>query len=418
MRMSIVLARGYALLTFAMPLGGCDHRIPLGSLVGGDADGGDDGSTRDAGADDDAGAEDGGADAGSENLCERKGPIVEVGDSSGNGCAGGVATRAFRYGICTCDSFQNSAATVVDAFDSRQGPFTSGENGGSMATNGSASPRDLTVTGDLIIAGPNGTSLMADIEVAGDVSVQGQLDGPSFGAEIGGDARVGGTLHLANLTVGGDLTVSEESDVAISAGNPAFTRADIAVAAPCDCAPELDLRSLITAASQTNDNRAIDLDPADGLRSLNGPIERTLPCGTYYVDAFYAPQSITLTITGHVALFVNSTIVAEQQGDIRFLLIPGAELDLFVANGITTTRRFELGNAESAGRVRLYADKGSSFNFKGETSIAGSVHGPRASLNVEGPFTVFGAVDVERITSSAQLTVHYDRALGDETCRL
>jgi hypothetical protein len=395
-------------LAFAVLLAACEHRIPLGSLVDNEADAGSNGGDQDGSAADDAGVA---------GLCERKGPIIDVGDGAATFCPADARKRAFRYGICSCESFQNSAETVVDAFDSREGPFTSGEDGGSLGANQSVYPRELTVSGDVVVAGADGMPLMADIKIGGDLLDRGQLDGTAFRAQIAGDARIAGNVHLAGLTVGGNLTVGTNSDVAIAEGAPPFTVGDIEVTPPCDCESPFDVAAMIADAARNNDNRAVDLDPAEGLRSLNGPLERTLPCGTYYVDAFYAPQPITLTITGHVALFVNSSIVAEQQGDIEFVLTNGGELDLFVAKGISTTRRFELGDAASAGRVRVYVGKESNLFFGGETTISGSIYAPQAPLDSKGPFTAFGAVHARAITSAAPFTVHYDGALLADSCQ-
>src|SRR5690606_3570266 len=134
-----------------------------------------------------------------------------------------------------------------------------------------------------------------------------------------------------------------------------FARDALAPQPPCPCEPPLDVESLIAASRSDNDNAHIDLDPEDGLKALDGPIERTLPCGRYYVDAFYAAHPITLTVLGPVELYVNGSMVADGAGTIDIQLAPEGQLDLFLRDGAATQNHVAIGARAAPGRARVFA---------------------------------------------------------------
>jgi len=315
--------------------------------------------------------------------------------------------------MCSCGDLVNSASVNADAFGTAKKPTSLTQ--GSLGMNGAFYPLSTTLDGSLVVAGVDGIPTQGPLTVRGDLSDQGQLDG-QFDIQVDGDAQVGADVRVKSLTLGGSLRVSASSTVDITDGNPAFTRATIDIAPPCDCTTGPDIADLVDDAKNDNDNAALELDATESFRALNAPVELTLPCGRYYASAFYAPNPITLTITGRVALYVAGDFVTEQGGDVRVQLAPGAELDLLIAGNLSTGALVELGTAATRGRVRVYAGGQGTLSFAGTTTIAGTLYAPGAELVTSATFEVFGGVLARRVSTSGALKLHYDRALADGAC--
>jgi hypothetical protein len=355
--------------------------------------------------------EDAGPQVGGE--CPERGGLFDVGDGAGVRCSDGPR-RAFRHALCSCTELQNSGPITVDAFDSDRGAYTPGDESGSLGVNGALYPGEVTVGGSLWVHDPNGIPLGADVSVGANLFDQGQLAG-SYTVLVGGAARVGGRVAVAHLEVG-SLLVSPTSTVAVDDGAPAYLVGTVAVPEPCDCSGELDVPALVAAHATDNDNARIGLDPKEGLRSLAGALEVTLPCGRYYVDAFYAPNPITITVTGPVELYVKGSVVADRAGTIDIQFTSGGEIDLFVENGFSVANRFDVGWPNDPARARIHAGGSETLFFSGPALIGASLYAPQGSLVTAGPFELYGAAVVGRVSSSGPLTLHYDRALARDDC--
>jgi hypothetical protein len=393
----------YACLLLAV---GCEKRFSIGELrpLAIDEDGGQGTHVGDSIGDDDAGA----------GLCARKGALFDVGDGPGVLCEDG-ARQAFRNAICSCGDIQNSGPIVVDAFDSTVGAYVAGDPGGSIGANGSFYPGPVNVGRSLWVAGVNGIPLTANVTVGANLLDQGQLDGP-YAVSIGGAAHIAGGVNVQKLEAK-SLVVSDSSNVQVVEGAPPFERAAVQVPAPCDCENPLDIAKLVAEHSTDNDNARIGLDAKESFRSVNGAVELTLPCGRYYADAFYAPNPITLTISGTVELYIRGSMVADHAGTIDIQFAPGGEIDLFVEKGFSVTNELRIGWPNAPQRARVYAGGGQTLFFSGETTIGGSMYAPKGELVASAPFNVFGAMLVGRIASAGPLTVHYDRALARDDCQ-
>ncbi len=388
-------------------LASCDHELSLGRLERADASVRTDAGPADATI----------ADASlTPAACGVTGPLIAVGDGARTRCADAREAPAFRFGVCSCDDFVSSAELSFDAFGT---PNTSDTRyaAGSLGTNAAFFPFAATLDGSLHVAGTEGIPTQGELVVGGDLLDHGQLDS-RFAVSVGGDARVAGDVRVSALTVGGTLTVAQSSAVEVVAGNPPFARDDVVVEAPCDCATGPDLASLVRAAASDNDNAQIDLDAASGLKALDGPLELALPCGRYYVSELYAPNLITLTLSGHVALYVDADLVSEQGGGLRVQLTPGAELDLVIAGNISSGGVLELGTAATPRRVRVYAGGKGTLYFAGNTTLSGTLYAPTAELVSSGSFELYGATLARRVVSSGPMRVHYDRALDRVNCGL
>lgn len=403
-------------LTYLLPwlllvTAGCESRLTIGAFERGGSGGG---NTGDAGGDRDASRPtDGSLGMGdAAGGCNSEGPLLRVGDGPGPTCGGGASSRQFRYAACSCDDLATSADLTVDAF----GTGTSARlSNGSLGVNRSMYPLTANVAGSVVVAGPDGIPTQGDLTIGGDLSDQGQLDG-QVDVRVDGDAEVGGDVRVKSLTLGGALRVSTESAVDVADGNPAFTAGSVSIEPPCDCEAGPDLVALVEAARDANDNQAAGIDPAESLRSLNGPLELTLPCGRYYVDTIYAPNPITLTITGHVTLYVGGDVVTVLGGALRVQLAPGAELDLVIQDNLSAGDLVELGSSATPGRVRVYAGGKGTLFFAGNTTLAGTLYAPAAELVSSGTFELYGAMLVRRMSSSGNVLLHYDRSLTLPNC--
>ncbi len=386
---------------------GCDRRFSIGALRS-DSVGSDEGGTPN-----DGGRADASGTGGNNAGCDGSGPLLSVGDGAGPACGDGTAPRAFRYVACSCDDLNSSTSVITDAFETARQTTELSE--GSVGSNGAFYPVDAVIGGALTVAGSNGIPTRGPLTIGGDLRDQGQLDG-QYDISVNGDAEVGGDLRVKSLSLAGTLTVNSSSVVDISEGSPPVTRSAVQVTPPCDCDTGPDIPALVLAARTRNDNAAVGLDPSEGLKALSAPLEITLPCGSYYVDELYAPNPITLTITGRVTLYINGDLVTEAGGALRVQLAPGAELDLVIANNLSTGDLVELGSAATPGRVRVYAGGTGSLSFAGNTTISGTLYAPKAELVTSAVFEVFGAVLARRMSASGALKLHYDRRLADGSC--
>lgn len=358
----------------------------------------------------DAGARDAEpADAGA-GFCDGDGPLVLVGDGR-LGCSGAVAQTTFRYAICTCEGMALSAPLTTDAFDSRDGPYTSGEGGGSLATNGRFdASADVDVGGGLDVGGSGLQFGATDLRVRARVQSAGPLTGDGLLA-VAGDASVNGDLRVEDLFVGG--TVRVPAGATVEARNideaPRRETGPVTVNPPCDCAPErlLDIDALVAAHASENDNDLVPLG-ADALTDLPADARLALPCGRYHVDRIDG-EALTIEATGRVALFVDGDLAL---GELRIDLAEGAEIDLFIAGNVVGQARWTLGDVRQPANARIYVGGGGTLELAGGAVFAANVYAPRAELVTPAAVEVFGSLFARRIAASGPLTVHYDKALG------
>ncbi len=360
---------------------------------------------------------DGGADDdGAVGFCAGDGPLVLVGDGR-LGCSGTVAQTTFRHAICTCDGLAVSAPLATDAFDSRDGPYTSSEGGGSLGTNGRFDASAAVDVGGALTASGDGLQFGAsDLRVRARLRSAGPLTGDGLLA-VGGDAAVNGDLRVEDLFVGGTVRTPEGATVEARGIDEAPRRetGPVSVTPPCDCAPErlLDVGALVDAHQTTNDNDAIGLE-ADALMDLGADARLTLPCGRYHVSGIEG-DALTLEATGRVALFVDGDMAL---GELTIELSEGAEVDLFIAGNVLGQARWTLGDTSQPVNVRVYVGGGGTLELAGGATFAGNVYAPSAELVTPAAVEVFGSLFARRIAASGPLTVHYDRALlrGAEGC--
>lgn len=362
------------------------------------------------------------ADAGTTtpDRCDTSGPPLIVGDTGETTCGSAVAERTFRFALCTCTDLVTSNALTTDAFDSADGPYTAGGAGGAIGINGGANLNaPLIAGGSLWIGGASGltAAAAAPIDTGGDLQLGGPLASEARVA-VAGDARIAGRVSAPALAVGGTLSVPPNAaiDVADQSMIAAIAREPVAVALPCTCDQDelLDIAAYVARHRSDNDNAAAGISP-DILSQIPTATTVELPCGRYYFSRISANAELTLKITGRTSVMVDGDLSIDT--GLRVLIDDGAEIDLFVAGNIVSAGPIDFGSARSPSRARLYSGGTGTLQISGGGVFAGNLYAPRAELVASAPIEVFGSIFVRRMAASAQVIVHYDRAVlraGDD----
>lgn len=332
-------------------------------------------------------------------------------------CPGDLAAPRFRHAACACGSLAPNAALVTDGFDSRVAPYAPGGQGGDVAGNLELSAAaDLTVGGDLTVAGAGGIQGGDRLDVAGDLACGGDLGRPSSAITVGGAARIAGDVDVASLDVAGALTTAPGAAQAgaITAGSTAT--ADVAVPAPCPC-DDLDVAALVAAHAASNDDADLGV-AADALAAVDGDATLTLPCGRFYLDRIQGTGAgvVTIAATGHAALFVAGNVTLSQ--DLAIELAPGAELDLFVAGTLQSAGALRLGDPARPAALRIYVAAGGAITLGDGSTLAGNLYAPRADLTTPASLELYGAVVVNHLAGAGPVAIHHDRAVeaADVSC--
>jgi hypothetical protein len=358
------------------------------------------------------------------DYCAGSGPAIIAGDgitvSESDGdtddvCAGVIARRSFRFALCTCEGYAASTRLTTDSFSSAAGAYDPGAagNAGSVGVNGAFGANDVVdVRGSLWAGtGPGGgSSIGADLTVAGDLVHDGSLTGGAADVIVGHDANIQGTVSLASLSVGGALTVPSLAGVSttgtLSYGSA--VEATMALADPCSCADGdlVDVGRFVALHATDNDNAAVGLDPARLAAFGAADTTLDLPCGRYYLTAIDGDGLLTLRIHGRTALFVAGD--ARLRGGITVDIDAGAELDLFVAGILEAESDIRFGSAARPSKARLYVGGTGGINLTGSSLFAGNLYAPRAVLALSGPVELFGSLFVRQLQQAAPVTIHYD----------
>ena len=356
---------------------------------------------------------------GSSPYCSGSGPPVLVGDGitvgDGDGtpddvCTGTVAVLTFKRALCTCDAYQTSTPLTTDSFDSAIGPYAQGSAGtvGGVGVDGAlAANAQLAIGGSLVVASSTGANLMQDAHVARDLDVAGPL-GTNVNLTAGGDANIAGNISLASLMVTGTLTVPANATLGgtISAG--ATVRAPVSFNPPCACAPSqlVDIAAFVKSYRTQNDDAAIGLAPAR-LDGYSGDATLDLPCGVYYLQGIHGTGTITLRITGRVAVLVDGDATLTSALSIE-LATSDAELDLMIGGTLTSNARITAGDEAHPSRTRIYIGGSGTIELSGDSQIAANVYAPTSAIAMSAPATIFGSLFVRALQQAAPLVIHYD----------
>lgn len=347
-------------------------------------------------------------------TCAGGGPPVVVDGVDADGeCAGGIAETTFRWAVCSCGYLELHNPLLTDAYDSTAGPYTPGQLGGGVGVNGA-----FTNTGTTTIFGPlwssastggvltsNATTIRQDLQVGGPLNVSNPFT-------VGGDAFVVGDVTTSStISITGDLHQPGGSGRTGSVSYANLVTQPVTVPTACDRCEAGDLLPIegMVAAhrSPNNDNATIALDP-DVLLIPNRPVRLELPCGRFYLRGINTNAPLVISTQGRTALFIDGEIATT--APITFAVGPAGELDVFVADKLTTSAKMTIGSPNYPALTRVYlGGVGTTLTLTNDVLIGGFVYLARGGFLSSNPLEVFGGIIAGVFRNDGSTTVHYDR---------
>lgn len=302
-------------------------------------------------------------------------------------CTGDIASKTFRFGVCSCDPITANGQIRTRSFDSTKQQTLA--TGGSIGTNGNLVANDqVDIGGSVFAAGHFGVNgggrVYEELHAGAGASANGALTvdrdywGPTPPSATNGGSIVKGALHV-----------------------PAT------VAPPCDCTELLPIGKIVKAFETTNDNAASGIR-ADALARGIGNVDLTLDCGRYYFTEISTNGKVTLRLKGRTAIFVGASIAPNGGLDVEFE--GGAELDLFVASGFRLNGTAVFGDVEAPARVRVYVE-GTDVSVNGAARLAGNLYAPNAVVGINGNQTTRGSIQSKGLAVNGKLDLEYDEAI-------
>lgn len=339
-------------------------------------------------------------------ACAGGGPPIKVGDAGT--CLGQVAQTSFTWGLCSCVDAQLTAETLIDGWNSTQGPYKTGVMGGGLGVNHvvSASSKD-DIWGPLWAAASSGTAVTMSSQSTVHHDFQ---SGAGVTADLAckKDAYVGG-----NIVGPFDVTQTLYQPASASRQNVTYGKLvtqPVTVAPPCDCTNKIPVGAYVAFAKTTNDDASIGLDPAI-LAKPNAPARIDLPCGSYYLTGFSLPGSSAIVVHGKTAIFIDGDIDTSGFLEITLDTTMASELDVFVSGTITSSSQFKFGSPNTPALARLYIGGTSTFAMSSQMVIAGEVWVGNAPVDWTSQTDMFGAIFAGDFTATAKLNLHHDQAI-------
>lgn len=353
-----------------------------------------------------------GGNAGSQ-ACGGSGSVLDLA-AGGNAtvCRGMLASNVFTHALCTCGDVAVPRQLFSSGFDSdgmdrHRGGAAVGLNGGFARVG------NISVNGSLKVASSQ------PIVTAGSVAVGGDL-------WLGGSMTVAGVLTVARdawllqtvsavgvAAIGRDLHTAPDAmlrSVGVATVTGSTTSAPLTLTPPCACEPAdlLDIAALVSAARSGNDDEAAGIDAMTGetRAAMDGTV--TLDCGRLYFPSLKG-MTAHFRVSGHVAIFVDGDVEATSQFALD--LEPGAELDWFIAGNFMLADGARIGDAMRPAATRIYVGGAQEIQLPGTTQAAFNLYAPAASVSVGGGGDVFGGIFAQRVSTGADLLLHYDRAI-------
>ncbi len=352
-----------------------------------------------------------------QKYCMGQGPAVAVPDQVGAECAGRVAQRLFRFGVCVCEGV--SVGTIVtDSLDSRNAttPILAGA---AVGVNGLYQVNFMgNIGGSLYLAADYDNHNVRGHEIHGDLKVNGKI-ATITPIHVTRDAWVGGKV-LDEGAAGTTMTVDRDfynpfaPDPRVMVKGRAH-RQPVTVPPPCDCDPArlLDVSAAVDEAKTNNHNALMGMDP-NRLAGLRQDAVVPLPCGRFSFTEISSTARLTLQINGRTAIYVNDFYVS---GPALSLDVgPQGELDLFVRNSLVLiARNLSFGSKERPAATRVYVGAGAGIGLGTEGLLfAVNLYAPRASFvaTTGKPFAMYGSLFTKSIVATT-LELHYDRAINE-----
>jgi hypothetical protein len=331
-------------------------------------------------------------------ACINGGPPTHSGPPGTGQCNGNIGQTGFDFGIGSCTSILVEGTLLVDGWDSTQGPYMPGVNGGGIGADTSITGSTTTVWGPAYATGspppqhtPFATGLSVDpIDVHLDVQSGGNTGGAITARK---DAYVVQGASTGGLTVAG------------------MTYRPASISTAIDCSMPVPVVSYVAYASTHNDDQSIGLDP-NILAAANHPARIDLPCGIYYLKGFSLTGNATIVGHGQTAIYIDGTIDAAN-GILQITLdtTMNSALDVFVSQTITTGSDFSFGSTIEPALSRLYIGSTGQFDMQSGLVIAGELWAGNANVLYESGSNMFGALLGKSVDIASSLNLHHDRAI-------
>jgi hypothetical protein len=341
--------------------------------------------------------------------------------SGGDGatlCGGRLASNVFTHALCACGDVSVprqlfSTAIDSDGMDKRLGGAAVGMNGSFARVGNISLSGGLKVASSQAIVTAGAVAIGGDLWLGGPAAVAGVLT-------VARDAWLTQTVTAAGVaTIGRDLhTAPDAKLVVLGVGTttPATT-GPVDLTPPCACDPSslLDIAGLVNAARAKNDDAAAGIDAMTGTARTNLDGTVNLDCGRLYFPSL-AGTSVHFRINGHLSMFVDGDVDATSQFALD--LAPGAEVDWFIGGNLTLADGARVGDATRPAATRIYVSGTKEIQLPGTMQAAFNLYAPAAPVVVGGNGDVFGAIFAQKVSTSADLLLHYDRAIlrAKEAC--
>ena len=335
-------------------------------------------------------------------FCNGSGPIVPVPGASMR-CTGDLGATTFLFAVCACQDIGVSGALRTDSVV--PGSTTSG-SGGSIGTNGALTTNSsLDVSGSVWSTGTGESLALHTLQAGG---VTGDIHtGNSMQADqslvVGGNLYVNGDV-TGSVTCGQAFIPSGHTATGVSASG-GITNQAVSVVPPCDCTDLLDVNSIVSGFSSSNDDGLASLMP-NGLSPA--PSTVSLPCGRYYFTGVDAPGPLTLSVGGRAAVFVQGDFHAHDT--LALSLAPSAELDLFITGNLLLDKDPTLGDPNAPAHVRIYVG-GDTLTLSGNAKVGANLYAPHANVAFASNFEMAGSLFVGSLLLSGTFTIHYDESI-------
>lgn len=339
----------------------------------------------------------GGAATSSVGVCANGGPSILL--PTLDGCTSDLAKRLFLFAICSCSTISYTGTLVTDSLDVKTGSYS--PNAGSVGANGAYEALSVTskIGGSLWV---RGDAQVAEEDIAGNLQCGGALTatGTSFVHE---NAYVAGDVDAPELAIDGALYVPVGRVARVLSTGAGTIRQAVAVAEPCECQTPFDVAAIASSFATQNDNIREDL-ASTALTDASGVFERTLPCGRYYFDSIGGTATIALHLTGRTVLAIGGSL--SNSGGLSIELGESAELDLFVAGNWDLSGKVAIGRPSQPAKTRVYV--GGRVAFSGDPTLYANWYVPNQPFVMSTRSELWGALHVQSMELSGDLTVHYD----------
>ena len=92
-------------------------------------------------------------------------------------------------------------------------------------------------------------------------------------------------------------------------------------------------------------------------------------------------------------------------------LAPGAELDWFIDGNLTLDPGARIGDPVRPAATRIYVSGDGEIQLPGSAETSFNLYAPTAAVSVVGGGDVYGSIFARQVSASADLLLHYDRAI-------